>query len=163
MTASPSLETFLLAELEIQGERVEGRPRDTNSRPAPGSAVYSLDAEEVADLHGFRGDMLLGSLSGEDGLWVSLQSRNKGVLPRNLGIFGTVGSGKSNTAQVVIEEAARSGWAVIVLDVEGEYTDIDLPSDEDGMIQRLARYDRQPAGLTDFHVFCPASCACDRD
>src|SRR5437667_292821 len=133
-----------------------GEERSTNARPAPGSAVYSLDAGEVADLHGFRGDMLLGSLSGEDDLWVSLQSRNKGVLPRNLGIFGTVGSGKSNTAQVVIEEAARNGWAVLVLDVESEYTDMDLPSDEDRSADRLARFGRRPEGLGDFQAFHPA-------
>src|SRR5262245_14458182 len=32
-TSENSLQTFLLAELEIQGEIVNGRPRDTNSRP----------------------------------------------------------------------------------------------------------------------------------
>jgi hypothetical protein len=83
-------------------------------------------------------------------------------LPRNLGIFGTVGSGKSNTAQVVIEEAAANGWAVIVLDVEGEYTDMDQPADEGDLAARLAPFGRRPAGLTDFHLFCPASCASDR-
>src|SRR5262249_52267876 len=91
-----------------------------------------------------------------------LQSRNKGVLPRNLGIFGTVGSGKSNTAQVVIEEAARGGWAVIVLDVESEYTEMDQPSDEARLAGRLAPCGRPPQGLADFHVFYPASCVSDR-
>jgi hypothetical protein len=162
LTASNSLESCLLAELEIQGELVEGQPRDTHSRPAPGSPVFALNPEEVADLHGFQGDMLLGSLSGQDDLWVCLQSHNKGVLPRNVGIFGTVGSGKSNTAQVVVEEAARNGWAVIVLDVESEYIDMDQPSDEDSLTGRLARFGRRPEGLSDFHVFCPAGCASDR-
>src|SRR5262249_36837849 len=71
-------------------------------------------------------------------------------------------SGKSNTAQVVIEEAARSGWAVIVLDVESEYTDMDLPSDDEALAARLAQFGRQPAGLKDFHVFSPASCPSDK-
>lgn len=152
----------VLADLEIQGELVEGRLRDTNTRPLPGSSVMALSAAEVAKLHGFDGDMLLGNLTGQDDLWISLQSNNKSVLPRNLGIFGTVGSGKSNTSQVIIEEAARNGWAVVVLDVESEYTDLDLPSDEEGMADRLARFGRQPAGLTDFHVFYPASCKSDK-
>jgi hypothetical protein len=156
-----SLESFLLAELEIQGEIVSNQTRDTNSRPVPGSAVLALTPAEVADLHGFQGDMLLGNLTGQDDLWVSLQSQNKGVLPRNLGIFGTVGSGKSNTAQVVVEEAARHGWAVIVLDVEGEYLEMDQPSDEAGIAARLARFGREPDGLRDFHVYCPASCQSD--
>jgi uncharacterized protein len=161
-TSGDSLLMFLLAELEIQGELVRGRPRDTNSRPAPGSPVFALSADEVAELHGFRGDMLLGNLAGEDDLWVALQSTNKGILPRNLGIFGTVGSGKSNTAQVLIEEAARNGWAVIVLDVEGEYTDLDLPSDEEDLASRLAHFGLRPEGLTNFHVFFPASCTSDK-
>src|SRR5207247_8644152 len=129
------------------------------SRPAPGACVLSLNAREVADLHGFQGDMLLGNLSGQDDQWVALQSRNKAVLPRNLGIFGTVGSGKSNTAQVVIEEAARNGWAVIVVDVESEYSDMDMPAIEPGMAERLGQFGLKPEGLKDCHVFFPASCA----
>jgi len=161
-TEGTSAQSFLLAHLEIQGELVDGLQRDTNSRPAPGSSVFALSAPEVAAVHGFQGDMLLGSVSGQDDLWVGLQSTNKAVLPRNLGIFGTVGSGKSNTAQVVIEEAARHGWAVIVLDVEGEYTEMDQPSNEAAMVERLATYGRQPEGLADFSVFYPASCTSDR-
>ena len=159
---SASLDVYVLAELEIQGEIVGGRQRDTNSRPAPGSAVFALTPDEVAALHGFQGDMLLGSLCGQDDLGVCLQSRNKSVLPRNLGVFGTVGSGKSNTAQVIVEEAARNGWAVIVLDVEGEYTEMDQPADEEGTEERLGKFGLWPEGLRDFHVFYPASCASDR-
>ena len=162
MTASSSMECFLLADLEIQGELVRGRSRDTNSRPAPGSPVFALTSAEIAALHGFDGDMLLGNLSGQDDLHVCLQSKNKGVLPRNLGIFGTVGSGKSNTAQVVIEEAAKAGWAVIVVDVESEYTEMDQPSDDHGLAGRLAHFNLEPQGLKDFHVFCPASCGSER-
>ncbi len=162
MTATNSMECFLLADLEIQGELVRGRARDTNSRPAPGSSVFALTPAEITSLHGFDGDMLLGNLSGQDDLRVHLQSKNKGVLPRNLGIFGTVGSGKSNTSQVVIEEAARNGWAAIVVDVESEYTEMDQPSDDHQLADRLAHFDLRPAGLTDFHVFCPASCSSDR-
>jgi DNA helicase HerA-like ATPase len=155
-------DAVLLADLEIQGEIVEGRPRDTNSRPSPGAPIFALDNNEVAGLHGFNGDMLLGHLAGQEALQVFLQSKNKSVLPRNLGIFGTVGSGKSNTSQVVIEEAARNGWAVIVLDVESEYSGMDQPTQDPKMIERLACYGRQPEGLSDFHVFYPASCASDK-
>jgi hypothetical protein len=162
MMAGHSVESFLLADLEIQGELVGGRSRDTNSRPVPGSAVFALSPAEVAQLHGFAGDMLLGTLSGQEQLTVALQSQNKSVLPRNLGIFGTVGSGKSNTAQVVIEEAARCGWAVIVLDVESEYTDMDLPADEAALAARLTRFGRQPEGLQDFQVLYPASCRSEK-
>jgi DNA helicase HerA-like ATPase len=161
-SSSSAGDQYLLADLEIQGELAEGRSRDTNSRPAPGSSVFALTSKEISDLHGFQGDMLLGNLAGQDDLRVHLQSKNKSVLPRNLGIFGTVGSGKSNTSQVIIEEAARAGWAVIVLDVESEYTEMDQPSAETALLPKLAKFDRQAEGLKDFHVFYPASCVSDR-
>jgi DNA helicase HerA-like ATPase len=162
LKAGASLEGFLLVELEVQGELVAGRSRDTNARPVPGSPVYSLTAAEISSLHGLDGDMILGSVAGQDHIRVNLQSQNKGILPRNLGIFGTVGSGKSNTTQVLIEEAARAGWAVIVVDVEGEYTDMDLPTDQTHLIERLACFDRQPEGIADFQVHYPASCTSDK-
>jgi DNA helicase HerA-like ATPase len=127
-------EAVILAEIEIQGELVAGRPFTSKSRPAPGSVVEELSSDKVADLLGLSGDMCLGSISGQNDVRFHLQSKNKGVLPRNLGIFGTVGSGKSNTAQVVIEEAAANGWAVIVLDVESEYTEMDAPSSDERLV-----------------------------
>jgi hypothetical protein len=62
---------------------------------------------------------------------------------------------------VIIEDAARNGWAVIVLDVESEYTDMHLPSDEKGLESQLALFGRQPEGLKDFHAFHPSGCAND--
>src|SRR5437868_3766756 len=93
---------------------------------------------------------------------ISLQSKNKEVVPRNVGIFGTVGAGKSNSTQVLIEEAAENGWAVIVLDVESEYTAMDEPSQEEKLFAKLAGYGREPRGLTDFEVYYPVSCASER-
>jgi hypothetical protein len=155
-------EPFVIAELELHGELVGGRSRDTSARPMPGAAVFGLAPAEVAELHGLEGDMLLGNLTGQDDLWVELRGKDKGVLPRNLGIFGTVGSGKSNTCQVIVEEAARAGWAVIVLDVEGEYVDMDAPSDDPAMAERLAWFGREPEGVPDFQVYHPTSCASDK-
>lgn len=153
----------LLVRVEVHGELTGGgRTLDTNDRPAPGSPVFDLLPAEVGDLLGCSGDMQLGTLAGCDGVPVGLQSQSKDVLPRNVGIFGTVGSGKSNTAQVLIEEAAENGWAVIVLDVEGEYVGMDAPGDTPGLVAALARFGRRPQGLADFHVLHPASCASDR-
>jgi DNA helicase HerA-like ATPase len=163
LTAGASIEGHLLVELEIHGELVDGKSRDTNSRPFPGAPVFALTPEETATLYGFQGDMLLGNITGQDHLRVHLQSTNKGVLPRNLGIFGTVGSGKSNTTQVIIEEVARQGWAVIVVDVEGEYIQMDLPTDQAHLEERLAQVGRAPEGLPDFHVLYPTSCTTDKE
>jgi DNA helicase HerA-like ATPase len=155
-------EVGIFAELELLGELVGGRPRASKSRPASRASVYELTADEVAELLGFSGDMVLGALVGQEEIHVRLQSKNKGVLPRNLGIFGTVGSGKSNTAQVVIEEAAANGWAVIVLDVESEFIEMDGPAADASLVGRLAPFGRSPAGIADFGVYHPASCASDR-
>jgi DNA helicase HerA-like ATPase len=155
-------EIAILAEIELQGELVDGRTRASKSRPLSRAVVHELGPAEVAELLGFSGDMVLGAISGQEDIWFRLQSQAKGVLPRNLGIFGTVGSGKSNTAQVVIEEASANGWAVIVLDVESEYTEMDGPSSESSLINKLAHFGKSPEGVKDFQVYYPASCASDR-
>src|SRR5262249_819330 len=86
-------------------------------------------------------------------------SQSKGVLPRNVGIFGTVGSGKSNAAQVLIEEATAQRWAAVVVDVEGEYVAMDAPSDVPQIADVLKPFDRQAAGLPAFPAYHPAGCA----
>jgi hypothetical protein len=146
--------------VEIEGELVNGRTTDTSDRPAPGSVVGVLGTSKVGELLGCSGDIHLGTLAGWDSVPVGLQSRSKDVLPRNVGIFGTVGSGKSNTAQVLIEEASARGWAVVVLDVEGEYTGMDAPGEAPPEL--LAKYGLQPAGLANLRVIHPASSASER-
>jgi DNA helicase HerA-like ATPase len=155
-------EVAIIAEVELQGELVDGRARASKSRPLSRAVVQELSADEVSDLLGFSGDMVLGAISGQDNIWFRLQSQNKGVLPRNLGIFGTVGSGKSNTAQVVVEEAAANGWAVIVLDVESEYVEMDAPSGDEVLAKKLSQFSRNAEGVKDFEVYYPASCASER-
>ncbi len=152
----------ILAEVEIQGELVGNHTHDTNNRPAAGSAVFELPADAVRSMLGLEGDMVLGHLLGRPDIGVSLQSNNKDVLPRNVGIFGTVGAGKSNSVQVLIEEAAAHGWAVVVLDLEAEYVDMDRPSTQTHLFERLAHFGRQPQGLADLHVYYPVGCKSDR-
>src|SRR5262249_52625435 len=142
-------EEDILAEVEIQGELVDGQTIDTNNRPAAGSAVHELPPDTIKSLLGFGGGMVLGWLAGRDELALALRSDSKDVLPRNVGIFGTVGSGKSNSVQVLIEECAACGWAVILVDLEAEYVDMDQPTSQAELVERLARFGRAPAGLTD--------------
>lgn len=160
--AAGAREGDIIAEIEIQGELVNGRSHDTNNRPVAGSAVRELTMDEVTHLMGFAGDMLLGNMSGRADLPICLESHNKEVIPRNVGIFGTVGAGKSNSTQVLIEEAAENGWSVIVLDVESEYTAMDEPSQDSKLFDKLASFKRAPRGLADFEVYFPVSCASER-
>jgi uncharacterized protein len=152
----------ILAEVEIQGELDGLQTHDTNNRPACGSSVRELSAQDVRSMLGLEGDLVLGHLIGREDIGVCLQSRNKDVLPRNVGIFGTVGSGKSNSVQVLIEEASSRGWAVIVLDLEAEYVDMDQPSTQTHLLEKLARFGRLPQGLTDLHVYFPVSCSSEQ-
>ncbi|PKL82032.1 MAG: hypothetical protein CVV24_12245, partial [Ignavibacteriae bacterium HGW-Ignavibacteriae-3] len=85
------------------------------TRPHPKSPVYSLPSEKLEELLRLKGNIYLGQLSGYEGIRVYLDANSKAVLPRNIGIFGTVGSGKTNSSQVLIEEAIAAGWAVIVI------------------------------------------------
>jgi DNA helicase HerA-like ATPase len=130
------------------------------TRPRPKSPVFNLPHEKIQELLKLKGNMYLGQLSGYEGIRVYLDANSKVVLPRNIGIFGTVGSGKTNSAQVLIEEAAAAGWAVVVLDVEGEYISMDKPNSEiehkPGLKKKAEQYQITPEGLKTFQVYHPA-------
>jgi DNA helicase HerA-like ATPase len=146
---------YALARLEILGQWVEGRLFYTNTRPVPKSPVIPLEAAEVQKLIGLKGDLLLGRLLGYEDVKVMLDENDKKILPRNIGVFGTVGSGKSNTAQVLIEEASDHGYAVIVIDIEGEYINMDHPTQE--LADKLSEFGLAPSKLKDFQVFYPVA------
>lgn len=130
------------------------------TRPHPKSPVFNLPPDKIQELLKLKGNMYLGQLSGYEGIRVYLDANSKVVLPRNIGIFGTVGSGKTNSSQVLIEEAAAAGWAVVVLDVEGEYISMDRPNSEiehnPGLKKKAEQYQITPAGLEAFQVYNPA-------
>lgn len=130
------------------------------TRPHPKAPVYPLPTDKLQELLRLGGNLYLGQLSGYEGIRVYLDSNSKTILPRNLGIFGTVGSGKTNSAQVLIEEASSTGWAVIVLDVEGEYISMDKPNSEietnPGLKKKFEQYNVIPEGLKSFQVLHPA-------
>jgi DNA helicase HerA-like ATPase len=132
-----------------------------HTRPHPKSPVFLLPAEKLERLLRLDGNMYIGQLTGYDDIRVRMNSNSKSVLPRNIGIFGTVGSGKTNSSQVLIEEASANGWAVVVIDVEGEYISMDQPSSEilrNKALQIKAEKEKiQAEGLKKFHVFFPAN------
>jgi Helicase HerA, central domain len=132
------------------------------SRPFPKSQVLEMDPDRIAGLLNLDGNMYIGLLTGYEQIKVCLDSTSKKVLPRNVGIFGTVGSGKTNTSQVLIEEAITSGWAVVVLDVEGEYISMDNANAEVKKNKHLAnaikKFGISPRGLDKIQVYrCPGT------
>jgi DNA helicase HerA-like ATPase len=107
---------------------------------------------------GITGDFYLGQLMGYDDVDVHIDGASKGFLPRNVGVFGTIGSGKSNTVQVVMEQALDAGWAVVVVDVEGEYVRMDEPTDDVALSDLLRRQFHDSArGVSDLRVYVPSS------
>lgn len=153
--------------IEILGQLLHGeRVVPTPTRPRPYSEIYIFPPERLKKLLELEGNMLLGSLVGydEQRVEVRVHSENKNILPLNVGIFGTVGSGKSNTVQVLIEEASNADWACIVIDVEGEYVRMNEPQDRADLNLILREsYSVAPQGRHDFQVYVPSAGESDAD
>lgn len=152
---------FVYGTIEVLGQLVNGeRLIPTPTRPRPYSEIFIFPADRLKSLLEIDGDILVGHLMGyeEQKIEVKSDSNNKNFLPRNVGIFGTVGSGKSNTTQMLIEEATMAGWAVVVIDVEGEYVRMNEPNDRGDMNSILkSNFNLDPIGIADFQTFVPSS------
>jgi hypothetical protein len=74
------------------------------------------------------------------------------VLPRHTGILGTTGGGKSTTVSVLVQQLQQAGIATVLIDVEGEYTEVDFPTDNQQMLAALKRRGLPPAGTKNLHI-----------
>lgn len=152
---------FVYGTIEVLGQLVNGeRLIPTPTRPRPYSEIFIFPPDRLKSLLEIDGDILIGHLMGyeEQKIEVKSNSDNKNFLPRNVGIFGTVGSGKSNTTQMLIEEATIAGWAVVVIDVEGEYVKMNEPNDRTDMNHILHNsFNLQPMGVSNFRTYVPSS------
>jgi uncharacterized protein len=139
---------------EELGDRALGPPR---LRPLPHSPVYLLSAEESAEVLRAHGDIRLGMVVGYEGVIVGIPSDQKSVLPRHTAVLGTTGGGKSTTIAGLVQQAHEANMAVIVLDVEGEYTHLHEPTTNKPMQTALAKLGRGPkgigaSGMTTYHL-----------
>ncbi len=163
--SKPSYHVF--GNIEVLGQLLHGeRVIPTLTRPRPYSEITIFPPERLRKLLEIEGNMVLGSLMGyeEPRIEVRVNSENKNILPLNVGIFGTVGSGKSNTVQVLVEEASNANWACVVIDVEGEYVRMNEPGDRPDMNLILREnYSIAPQGIKDFRVYVPSSGASEAD
>ena len=153
--------------IEVLGQLLQGeRVIPTLTRPRPYSEITIFPPERLSRLLDIEGNMLIGSLMGyeEHRIEVRENTENKNFLPLNVGIFGTVGSGKSNTVQVLVEEASQANWACVVIDVEGEYVKMNEPDNRPEMNRILTEnYSIDPEGINDFRVYVPSSGSSDAD
>lgn len=116
-------------------------------RPLPHSPVYRLTEAESAKVLRAEGDLRLGLATGHDNLAVGVPTTAKAVLPRHTAVLGTTGAGKSTTVAGLIAKARAAGMAVVVLDVEGEYTTLNAPADNAAMVARLRELGQAPEGV----------------
>lgn len=129
-------------QVSILGEEI--RDGETTSltpprlRPLPNSPVWVLDDSESAVVLKCDGDVRLGLAAGHEGVVVGVPSGAKAVFPRHTAILGTTGGGKSNTVAGLVKRATAAGMAVVLLDVEGEYTRLHEANGDGRMSAALA-------------------------
>ena len=116
-------------------------------RPLPNSPVFALDAAQSSEVLKTAGDLRLGVVVGHDGVVIGVPSDKKFVLPRHTAVLGTTGAGKSTTIARLVQQAQAANMAVILLDVEGEYTHLHEPTTNLGMLTGLRERGLQPAGI----------------
>ena len=136
------------AQVQILGEELaDGTLTPPRLRPLPNSPVHALtDAESAAVLKA-EGDLRLGLAVGHQNVVVGVPSDRKDVLPRHTAVLGTTGGGKSTTVAGLVQQAQAAGMAVILLDVEGEYTHPHEPTDNAKMQTALAERALKPCGI----------------
>ena len=147
--------------VEIAGEEKNGQLHPHRFRPRPNSPVFALTEEEIKTFLKTGGNIHLGDAFGHENLPIAFPSTAKEVLPRHTGILGTTGGGKSTTVANLVAQLQQAGVATILLDTEGEYTEINEPTDDPKMIEILAEQGRQPQGVanTDLYYLIGRQCA----
>ncbi len=141
-------------QVEIIGEQLpSGTMAPPRFRPLPNSPVFVLKSEEKAAILKVDGTMQLGVAAGDESIEVKIAGDRKNVLPRHTGVLGTTGGGKSTTVSRLIREAARDEYAVILLDTEGEYTEINEPTADPTMIAALGARGQSPEGVPNTRIY----------
>lgn len=135
-------------QVEILGERRSGALSPPRYRPLPNSPVFLLDSKESSDVLALGGNLRLGVVAaGDDSLTIDVPADKKSVLPRHTGVLGTTGGGKSTTVSRMIDQAQRQGFALILLDTEGEYTVMNEPTEDPTMLKLLAERGEEAHGV----------------
>jgi len=139
--------------VELLGEQLGDVLIPPRLRPLPNSPVFVLDAEQTALTLQLQGDIELGVPVGYEDIAAAIPSDRKAVLPRHVGVLGTTGGGKSTTVSGLVASFQRSGLASVLIDTEGEYTQIYEPTADPVMIAALGKLHRTPSGSNGVRVF----------
>jgi DNA helicase HerA-like ATPase len=147
-----------IAQVEVFGEKVEGQIIPPVRRPCPNSPVFLLGEDEVKavlglDIPSEDKPVRLGLLDGAAALAVDVPAARKSVLFKHTAILGTTGGGKSTTVSGAVTHQAEAGNAVVVFDVEGEYTTMDAPTDNPQMLAALKKRGLKAHGAANTGLF----------
>jgi hypothetical protein len=140
-------------QVELIGEEVDGIIIPPRLRPLPNSPVFTLSMEETSRTLHMDGDIPIGVPLGYEQITAAIPSDKKYVLPRHLGILGTTGGGKSTTVSSLISSFQQSGLATIVIDTEGEYTEIYQPTADHTMLTALEKRGKAALGVDHVVVY----------
>jgi DNA helicase HerA-like ATPase len=136
-------------QVSLLGEELsDGSLAPPRLRPLPNSPVFVLSDQESEKLLHCGGDLRLGLAVGHEKVTVGIPSNEKSVLPRHTAVLGTTGSGKSTTIAGLVREAQKAGMAVVLLDVEGEYTHLHEKTDDKKMLANLQERGLAPGGVS---------------
>lgn len=141
------------AQVEILGEEADGQVIPPRFRPRPNSPVFTLTAVETAKALKVGGNVRLGLVVGQEEIVVAIPTDKKSVLPRHSGILGTTGGGKSTTVSELVHQFQKANVATIILDVEGEYTEIDQPTEDPQMLAALKRRSLKAEGTANLRIY----------
>ncbi len=146
----------IVSQVRLLGQIYDNRIKANFIRPKPASKVYRAAEDLIDELFRVGEGAALGRLIGYDKSWISV-SFNDNVARKQLGIFGTTGSGKSNTTLRIAEMYAEQGWCIILLDYLGEYIECKKESSEKHLFSddRWKELDISPKGATNVEVFAP--------
>jgi DNA helicase HerA-like ATPase len=142
-------------QIEILGQEHNGSLSGAVRRPHPASPVLPYDSTMMSAMLNLDGNIRLGLLDNYEEIFVQVDGDNKGVVPRNWLTVGTIGSGKTNTCQVFIEETLAAGYAQVVVDPEGEYIFMDQPSSVAYIDEHLKQFGRASRGVGRITVYRP--------
>jgi uncharacterized protein len=137
----------------IIGQRFGHGIMPARHRPKPNSPVHRVPDSEMAGILNLTGDIRLGLAYGHDSVEVCIPSKEKSVLPRHTAAVGTTGSGKSTGIGRYVSGLQKAGNCVVLLDVEGEYTKLNEPTQNPQLVAALKERGMEPEGINNTHVF----------
>jgi len=133
---------------------VDGATKDERKSLGPRflkSVVRRLDQTSAAPTAPQPGPLVMPAFLGKH---VGTEERFHFGL-ENLGHFaivGPTGCGKTFTARVLVEEAARNGIAVIVIDPRDQWAGMALPEDRKAILGRYGDFGMEPGQATGYPI-----------